>query len=181
MPTLYEISIAIFIKDLSILSRLLDKAVAYTKTETAKNGGVTEESLIQGRLIEDMHGFVFQGTFPFPSYQIINTIFLTISQRHTVQRVTETAKGTAFRLGLIDDVTLKVVEGEETTFEALQKRIEKTIEVLKSVDVEKFNATEDREIVFKNRYGEVKTTGKGISPCFSFFFTLFFLSNGEVV
>jgi len=72
MPiTIYEITIPVFIRELGILSRLLEKGVAYTKTPDAK---ISEEGLLQRKLIDDMGGLVFQSTLfllPLPLSWIV--------------------------------------------------------------------------------------------------------------
>jgi hypothetical protein len=59
MPTLYEITIPIFIKELTTLSKLLEKGVAHAKDSA---NAVTEESLVDARLIADMQTLAYQGT-----------------------------------------------------------------------------------------------------------------------
>lgn len=68
MPlTLYEITIPVFIKELNILSKLLQKGVEHARD---KGNEVSEEGLVDARLIGDMKGLGFQSMFlfSFPSF-----------------------------------------------------------------------------------------------------------------
>jgi hypothetical protein len=61
MPlTLYDITISLFIKELNILSKLLQRGADYAKDPS---NAVTEEALVDARLVADMKGLVFQGLF----------------------------------------------------------------------------------------------------------------------
>ncbi len=55
--TLYEITVPIFIRNLHILSFLLEKGSTHAK---ASNGEVTEEKLLESKLIADMGDFIYQ-------------------------------------------------------------------------------------------------------------------------
>jgi hypothetical protein len=57
MPTLYEITIPVFIKQLTTLSKLLEEGVAHAKDSS---NAVTEESLVDARLIADMQTLAYQ-------------------------------------------------------------------------------------------------------------------------
>lgn len=66
--TLYEITIPVFIKHLTTLSKLLEKGVAFTKEDGAK---ISEAQLVESKLIEDMGDLVYQSLSlpllkPFP-------------------------------------------------------------------------------------------------------------------
>lgn len=93
-----------------------------------------ESKLIEAKLIADMGGLPYQ-----------------------IQRVSDTAKGLAVRIGGVQPVSLP---DNETTFPQLQERIQKTIEILESVKEEVVNAAEDKEVVLPSRSGEIKFTGK---------------------
>jgi hypothetical protein len=89
----------------------------------------------------------------------------------TVQRVSDTSKGFAVRVGKIEPVPF---EDNEKTFPELLERIAKTIKVLESVKVrltplvprngvnvkqpEDINKNEDAEVVLKTGSGEIKFT-----------------------
>jgi len=91
----------------------------------------------------------------------------------TVQRVSDTSKGFAVRVGKIEPVPF---EDNEKTFPELLERIAKTIKVLESVKVrltplvprngvnvkqpEDINKNEDAEVVLKTGSGEIKFTAK---------------------
>lgn len=49
---------------------------------------------------------------------------------------------------------------DETTFEELQARIQKTIDFLKTVPKDRMDADEEKEIVIKTKVGELKFTAK---------------------
>jgi uncharacterized protein len=93
-----------------------------------------EASLLKSRLIADM------GALPFQ-----------------IQRISDTAKGCAVRVGKIEPVAM---EDNETTFPELQARISKTIEVLEKVDPKSMDSMEDGEVIMKLRVGERKLTGR---------------------
>ncbi|KAE8447132.1 hypothetical protein EG329_011116 [Mollisiaceae sp. DMI_Dod_QoI] len=149
--SLYDITIPVFIKNLQILKKLLEKGVAFTKEDGV---AVTEESLAGAKLIADMGDLVYQ-----------------------IQRVSDTSKGLAQRVGGVEPV---VLEDNEKTFPDMLTRIQKTIEVLEKVkggseqgmgekltsltycaqQKEDLDAAEDSEVVLKTRTSELKFTGK---------------------
>ncbi|KAF8859013.1 hypothetical protein BDZ45DRAFT_673578 [Acephala macrosclerotiorum] len=136
--SLYEITIPVFIKHLKTLSKLLQKGVAFTKEDGAK---ISEEKLVESRLIEDMGNLIYQ-----------------------IQRVSDTSKGLAQRIGGIEPVELK---DEEKTFPDLFERIQKTIEALETVKKEDLDAAEEKEVVLTTRSGEIKFTGKNYAINFA--------------
>jgi hypothetical protein len=106
-----------------------------------------ESTLIEAKLIADMGGLPYQ-----------------------IQRVSDTAKGLAVRIGGVEPVSLT---DNETTFPQLQERIQKTINILESIKEETINANEEKEVVLPSRAGEVKFTGKSYALKFAipnFFF-----------
>jgi hypothetical protein len=109
MPTLYDTTVGIFLKDLRILSKILDRGIAHAK-DTGNTA--TEETLLGARLIADMHGLAYQ-----------------------IQRISDTSKGLAVRVGGGAPVPM---DDNEKTFPELQERIAKTIKVLESVKVGSF-------------------------------------------
>lgn len=106
MPTLYETTIPVFIRQLNILSKILERGVAHAKDSA---NAVTEQSLVDARLISDMQTLAYQ-----------------------IQRVSDTSKGFAVRVAKIEPVPF---EDNEKTFPELQERIAKTIKFLESVKV----------------------------------------------
>jgi hypothetical protein len=57
MVSLYDITVPVFIKNLQTLSKLLNKGVAFTKED---GNTVTEQSLLDSKLIADMKDLVYQ-------------------------------------------------------------------------------------------------------------------------
>jgi len=131
MPTLYETSIPVFIRQLNILSKILQRGVAHAKDPA---NAVTEQSLVDARLIADMQTLAYQ-----------------------IQRVSDTAKGVPIRVAKLEPVAF---EDNEKTFPELQERIAKTIKFLESVDAEEFNKHEDSELVMQTGGGDMTFTGK---------------------
>jgi hypothetical protein len=154
MPTLYEITIPVFIKQLTTLSKLLEEGVAHAKDSS---NAVTEESLVDARLIADMQTLAYQSMslplgpslhFPIallpPSISVPQTGLVQAERESeagedewpglmsTVQRVSDTSKGVAVRVGKLEPVAF---EDNEKTFPELQERIAKTIKFLQGVDV----------------------------------------------
>jgi hypothetical protein len=125
MPSLYEVTIPPFIKNLKILSTLLEKGVAHA------NGN--DATLLEARLIADMQPLTYQ-----------------------IQRVSDTSKGLAVRLGKAAPVSW---EDNEKTFPELQERLSKTIKFLEALDSKCMDGLEDAEVVMKTRSGEQKFTG----------------------
>jgi hypothetical protein len=80
-----------------------------------------EATLIESRLIADMYPLTYQ-----------------------IQRVSDTAKGVAVRVGKAEPV---VMEDNEKTFADLQKRISRTIELLEKLHPNCMDGMEDKEIV----------------------------------
>ncbi|KAM0345742.1 hypothetical protein ACHAPU_006095 [Fusarium lateritium] len=95
---------------------------------------IKHEELLTYRLISDMRGLPYQ-----------------------VQSCCNTAKFTASRLGASN---IPVFEDDEETFEQLQARITKTIEILESVDPESVNGKENEEILMETKVGNFRFTGQ---------------------
>ena len=74
-----------------------------------------------------------------------------------IQIASDLAKGCAARLGRVD---VPSYADDETSFEALQQRIGRTIDFIDSVDAAAIDASEDAAIVHKLREREVTFTGK---------------------
>jgi hypothetical protein len=126
MPlSLFEISIPVFIRNLKILSHLLEKGRVHVSGN--------ETSLIAAKLIDDMGQLSFQ-----------------------VQRISDTAKGVAVRVGRKEPIPM---EDNEKTFPELQDRITRTIAILEKLDPKGIDEMEDKEVVLKTRYGEMNLTG----------------------
>lgn len=130
MPvSLYDLSIPVFIRGLSILAAFLKKAEDY-----ANEKQIPHSELLNARLVDDMAALPFQ-----------------------IQRVSDTAKGVAVRVGGAESV---VMEDTETTFEDLQTRISRTIDFLNRVDKGAFEGKETAEVVMKLRGEDRKFTSE---------------------
>jgi len=63
MPvSLYDITVPVFIKHIQTLQKLLTKGVEFANAADSK---ISEQALVQSKLIEDMGGLIFQSTFTF--------------------------------------------------------------------------------------------------------------------
>lgn len=87
----------------------------------AVESGANPDDLLQLRLIGDMHPLSAQ-----------------------IQRCSDSAKGCAVRLGGIENVSFP---DDETTFDQLIARIEKTVDFLKTVPREAIDGKEDTDVV----------------------------------
>ena len=126
---LYALTTPVFVRALTNLDKILDKGRAF-----AAEKGISEQELLDGRLIEDMGNLISQ-----------------------IQRASDSAKGCMVRLGGVDNV---VMEDNEATFDDLKARIAKTIEFVKSVPAEAINGKEEAEVVLKFPNGEFKFAGR---------------------
>ena len=131
MPTLYESTIAVFLHELAILTTLLKHGISH-----AASGAVTEQSLVDARLIADMQTLAYQ-----------------------IQRVSDTSKGFAVRVGKVEPVPF---EDNEKSFPELLERIAKTVKFLEGVKEEDINSNEDSEVVLKTGGGELKFSAKSM-------------------
>jgi uncharacterized protein len=76
--------------------------------------------------------------------------------KRQVQIATDMSKGAAARLAGID---IPVYEDNETTFEALQARIEKTIAFLDSVTPQQLEQSESKQVTITIRKVDIQFTG----------------------
>ncbi|KAF5599460.1 helix-turn-helix domain-containing protein [Fusarium pseudoanthophilum] len=95
---------------------------------------IKHEDLLTYRLISDMRGLPYQ-----------------------VQSCSNTAKFLASRLGAQNIPTF---EDDEQTFDQLQARITRTIEVLEGVDPDVINGKENEEIIMESKMGNFRFTGQ---------------------
>lgn len=131
MPiSLYQLSVPALVRGLHNLSAQIDKGIAY-----AREQGMDPAELVQARLAPDMLDFSGQ-----------------------VQRASDTAKFGGARLSA--DAQPPSFPDEETTLEALQDRIAKTIAYLRGVPAEAIDGGEQREIRFKAGPRELHFTGE---------------------
>ena len=127
--SLYEITIPVYIRALTQLSKVLQKAVDH-----ADEKGISHSELFNARLAPEMQPLPFQ-----------------------IQRVSDLAKFVVVRVAGQERVTM---EDNEKTFEELQARIQKTIDVLKKVKVEDMQGKEDSEVVMPVAGKEATLTGR---------------------
>jgi hypothetical protein len=127
---LYDLTVPVFIRTLGILSKFLEKGRAY-----AAEKGIDEADFLTARLYEDMAPLTAQ-----------------------IQRVSDTSKGFAVRVGGVENVAM---EDNETSFDELQARITKTIDFLKSVPREAIDGKEATPIVVK--FGPTEMTFTGLN------------------
>jgi len=123
--SLYDITIPPFIKQLQMLSNILEKG-------QAKFAG-SEATILESRLVADMQPLTYQ-----------------------IQRVSDTAKGVAVRLGKAEP---EAWADNEKTFPELQERVKKTIAFLEKLDSKSMDGMEEKEIVLKTGGGERKMSG----------------------
>ena len=127
--SMYQAAVPVFIRALSNLKHVLQKGAEHAK---AKN--VTDEVLLQTRLIPDMLPLVKQ-----------------------VQIAADMAtRGTARLAG----VEPKSFEDNETNLEQLYARIDSAIEYIKTFKPEQIDGSEARTIVLKMRSGEMTFEGQ---------------------
>ncbi|KAM0427607.1 hypothetical protein ACHAPT_007568 [Fusarium lateritium] len=76
---------------------------------------------------------------------------------YQVQSCSNTAKFAVSRLGAPN---IPIFEDDETTFTDLQSRIDRTIQVLESVDPACINGKENQEILMETKVGDFRFTGQ---------------------
>ncbi|KAF7959692.1 hypothetical protein EAE96_001305 [Botrytis aclada] len=123
--SLYDISVAPFIKSLKTLSKLLEKGQAHFEDES---------KIINAKLIDDMGDLIYQ-----------------------IQRVSDSAKGLAVRIGGAEDIAL---EDNEKDFAALYTRINRTVKILEALPSTCTDGKEETEVVLKLPNGDLKFTAK---------------------
>ncbi|KAL4725909.1 hypothetical protein ACLX1H_006583 [Fusarium chlamydosporum] len=134
MTTLYQQSIPVLVKYLKNLSFMLQKSAKFCEEKSIKH-----EDMLSFRLISDMRGQV-SSHLPYQ-----------------VQSCSNTAKFVAARFGAQN---IPIFEDNEETFEQLQDRITKTVEILESVDPDIINGKEDTEILMESKMGNFRFTGQ---------------------
>jgi hypothetical protein len=113
--SLYDLTIPVYIRSLTNLSAILAKGEAF-----AAEQGIDPADLLATRLADDMA--------PLPAQ---------------VQRACDSAKGTATRIGGVEN---KVFPDEETTFVELQARIANVIAFLQAVPRAAMEGQEDKAV-----------------------------------
>lgn len=132
----YDITVPVFIRTLGTMARFLEKGRAF-----AAEQGLGEAELLDARLIADMAPLTAQ-----------------------VQRVSDTAKLFAVRVGGVDNVAMA---DDETSFDQLQARIARTVDFLKAVPAEAINGREGTEVVVRFPNGEMNFTGLSYAQGFA--------------
>jgi hypothetical protein len=127
--SMYQASVPVFVRALTNLAHVLKKGEAHA---TAK--GVTDEVLLQTRLIPDMLPLVRQ-----------------------VQIAADMATRGAARLAGVEP---QAFEDNETTLAQLQARIERALAYVKTFTPAQIDGSEARAIVLKMRTGELNFTGQ---------------------
>ena len=125
--SLYDLSIAPFIRYLNNISAILKKGEDY-----ADEKSIPHSQFLEARLAPDMGPLTYQ-----------------------IQRVSDTAKGFAVR---VTDLSPVPMPDNETTFDELQSRIARTIEVLRSVKRESIEGKANDQIILATQIGEFTVT-----------------------
>lgn len=144
MTTLYQQSVPVLVKYLKNLSFMLQKGAKFCDDKEIKH-----EDLLTYRLISDMRGYV-------TGFSCESRLTL-VRLPYQVQSCSNTAKFLASRLGAQNIPTF---EDDEQTFEQLQARITRTIEVLEGVDPEVINGKENDEIIMESKMGNFRFTSQ---------------------
>ena len=144
---------AVCLYDISIavfLRSLTNLSAILKKGETyANENSIPHSKILEASIAPDMKPFPFQ-----------------------IQRVSDTAKGVLVRVAGMDPVSMP---DNETTYDELQARIAKTIELLKGVSGESVNGKDENEVIMKTSKREIKFTAKSYVLVYavpSFFFHL---------
>ncbi len=127
--SMYQASVPVFVRALGNLADVLKKGEAH-----AKSKNVTDEVLLQTRLIPDMLPLVKQ-----------------------VQIAADIACRGAARLAGAEPMSF---EDNETTLEQIYSRIDRAIEYIKTFKPEQIDGSEARTIVMKTRTGETTFVGQ---------------------
>ncbi|TPG11591.1 DUF1993 domain-containing protein [Rhodanobacter glycinis] len=127
--SMYQAAVPVFVRALGNLAHVLKKG-----EEHAKAKSVTDEVLLQTRLIPDMLPLVRQ-----------------------VQIACDMAARGAARLAGVEPMSF---EDNETTLAQVHSRIERAIEYIQSFKPEQIDGSETRSIVLKTRTGEMTFEGQ---------------------
>ncbi len=127
--SMYQASVPVLARALGNLRHVLQQGAAHAKAK-----GISDEVLLQTRLIPDMFSLLRQ-----------------------VQTATDMAKGGVARLAGVEPLK---IEDNETTLAQLDARLEKVINHLNSFTAAQIDGSEERAIVLKMRSGEKHFTGQ---------------------
>lgn len=133
---LYDLTLPLFLRALNALAAILDKAEAH-----AAETGMPLAELFDARLAPDMYSLAGQ-----------------------VQRLSDTAKGTAIRIGKLDPVAFP---DDEASFADLKARIAKTVALLESVPPEAINGREEAEVTLTTPSKTLHFTGRSYALDFA--------------
>lgn len=97
---------------------------------------------------------------------------------YQVQCCSNTAKFLAVRIGGMENV---VLEDNETTFEQLYARIERTVQILESLDPHCMDGAETKEIILETSFGKFQFGGQEYVTMFAIPFFHFHLSTAYCV
>jgi hypothetical protein len=126
---MYQAAVPVFVRALGNLKHVLQKGAEHAKAKS-----VTDEVLLQTRLIPDMLPLVKQ-----------------------VQIAADMATRGSARLAGVEP---KSFEDNETTLEQLYSRIDSAIEYIKTFKPEQIDGSEARTVVLKMRSGEMTFEGQ---------------------
>jgi len=105
----------------------------------------------------------------------ITTYLTYYSLIFQVQSCSNTAKFLAVRVGGMENV---VLEDNETTFEQLHARIERTVQILESLEPNCMNGAETKEIILETGLGKFQFVGQEYVTMFAIPNFHFHLSTG---
>jgi hypothetical protein len=128
--SMYQTAVPVTVRALENLAHVLKKGGEHAAVKS-----VTDETLLQTRLIPDMLPLVKQ-----------------------VQIATDMAKNGVARLAGVEPLKF---DDTETTLDQLQARIARAIEYIKTFKPEQFDGSESRAINLKTRNGELNFEGEG--------------------
>ncbi|WP_426701893.1 DUF1993 domain-containing protein [Rhodanobacter sp. Col0626] len=134
--SMYQASVPVFVRALGNLTHVLKKGA-----EHAKSKNVSDEVLLQTRLIPDMLPLIKQ-----------------------IQIACDMASRGAARLAGAEPQSF---EDNETTLEQACNRIERVVEYIQSFKPEQIDGSETRSIVMKTRTGEMTLEGQAYLLGFS--------------
>lgn len=127
--SMYQASVPVFVRALSNLRHVLKKGAEHAKTKS-----VTDEVLLQTRLVPDMLPLIKQ-----------------------VQIACDMAARGAARLAGVEPLSF---EDNETTLDQLYARIDRAVEYIKSFKPEQIDGSEARPIHLKMRSGDMHFEGQ---------------------
>lgn len=161
-PTIYELSIPVYIRSLENLIHVLRKG-----EEWAKQNNIDPDTLAQARLAPDMN-VSYHTTFPPPVILTrgLPTNCTTQPLIFQIQASSDTSKGTLKRLGISE---LASMPDDEATYAQLYPRLQKTIDLLKAAKPEDFEGKENADVLLLLPGHPLKFTGVSYLQAFGEF------------